>query len=417
MHILIDSMTCNPHQGSNAEAGFGFTVQALKRNTVYVISHRELFLEGGNPLCGREGDNLVLSLVSPGIMRRFGRQTDYLSQCYFYAKRILKKYPVDIIHTVEPTQYRMIRPLAYIGSVPFVLGPLNGGHAYPPQRFLDDLSQRYASICAGAAPRRRGLGRIADWVNNQIIHGVVARHAADFAFQKARRIIIGTMNCLTVIAPRHHAKCVHVPCFGIDVDTFRPALQPTCNKEPVILYAGRITEWKGLDLLLRACAKAKGMPLRVRVAGSGAGNPDDEAFEQYCRNLTVTLGMGEQVEFLGHVPRQNLAEHYRRCDMFCLPSLWEPFGLVYLEAMASGVPVIGMASGGPAEILKPDFGYAIAPRRLEQFIDDLAEVIKDLAGDAEKRRSMGRCARHHIMTYYSWDVVGMNMQRVYENAR
>ncbi len=154
----------------------------------------------------------------------------------------------------------------------------------------------------------------------------------------------------------------------------------------------------------------------LKVAGSGQGDVNDERFERYCRDLAHKLGIAGQVEFCGHVSRIRLLELYQECDVFCLTSLWEPFGLVYLEAMACGKPVVAMASGGPREIVKPEFGFAVEPRRLSQFVDDLAHVLRELIADEEKRTRMGNAARRHVLENYTWDVVGEKMQRVYEEA-
>jgi glycosyltransferase involved in cell wall biosynthesis len=417
MNILIDSLTCNPHEGSNAEAGFGFVSQAILRNNVVLLSHRDLFNIGGNPLINDTSGRLRLQLISPGLFSKFGRQTDYLSQCYFQARSVMRRFPVDLIHTVEPTQYRLTRPLAFIKEKSFILGPLNGGHAYPPVSFLDDLQGRGDDVHTAHHPSRLSLRRLAGWFNNQIVHGAVAQQMTDYAFNNARRIVIGTENCLSVIASRHHKKCARVPCFGIDVEKFSPGKTGGTSSVPVILYAGRITAFKGLDILIRAVKQiSASTPLILEVAGSGAGDPADEAFERYCRELVKKLNLNEVVLFSGHVPRSRLVDAYRRCDIFCLVSLWEPLGLVYLEAMACGKPIVAMATGGPAEIIKPDFGISIKPVRLQQFIDDLANVLKQLAGDRAARDRMGTNARKHILENYTWDCVGQKMQRVYEDS-
>ncbi|MBD3391298.1 MAG: glycosyltransferase [Chitinivibrionales bacterium] len=415
MNLLVDSVTCNPHVGSNAEAGFGFASQALRRHNVVLLSHRDLFLQGGNPLAFDQSGHLRLELLRPSILGKLGRQTDYILRCYFHAKRIVDHGAIDIIHTVTPQQYRMTRPLAHIRTVPFVLGPLNGGDAYPPGEFLEDLGSR--PIPQGEdAIRRRGLGGLADRFNQALVHGGIAQASTNAAFARAARIAIGADNCLNNIPGEHHAKCMRVPCLGIDTSTFTPR-EGGPNESPVILYAGRISAWKGLDLLLQAFASAsRSRPAVLKVAGSGQGDPADERFERYCRDFARNLGIADRVDFCGHVPRTKLVEMYQECDVFCLTSLWEPFGLVYLEAMACGKPVVAMASGGPAEIVKPEFGFAVEPRRLRQFIDDLSQVIAELVDDGARRAHMGENARRHVLEHYTWDAVGEKMQAVYESA-
>jgi glycosyltransferase involved in cell wall biosynthesis len=416
LNILIDSLNCNPHMGSNAESGYGFTCQAVKRNRVFLLSHRELFSDGGNPLSESGANALSLHLLEPGMFAKLGRQSDYLLRSYFLARKVLRNNRIDIIHTIEPNQYRLVRPLSFIKGVPFILGPLNGGDAYPPAEFLADLKDRDFSkrSCGG---RNRGLLRLAaDAVNNQIVHGAVAGAATLLAFRTAKRIIIGTDNCLNNIPRAFHAKCLKIPCFGVDTELFSPA-DHSENPDPVILYAGRISPWKGLDLLIKAFAGvAHRCQVVLRVAGTGGGDAADEKFETYCRQLVCELKLEERVFFLGQIARTALVEEYRHCDMFCMTSLWEPFGMVYIEAMACGKPVIAMSSGGPAEIIKPDFGFAVKPERLNSFLAEVGERIAELSLSREKRQSMGMAARRHVLENYTWDTIGLKMQKVYEEA-
>jgi glycosyltransferase involved in cell wall biosynthesis len=414
--ILIDSLNCNPSPGSNAESGYGFVREALKHHRVILLTHGELFDRRPNPLAENPPSNLEIIRIQPGPLRKLGRQADYLSQCYFHARKILCSRPVDIVHTVEPNQYRLTRPLSLLKKLPFVLGPLNGGDAYPPQSFLRDIAGRYRAIFAGGRPPvRRGAAWIADRINTSLVHGALARASTAQAFARADRIVIGTHNCLNNIPRHHHGKCTQVPCFGIDTSFFSPRLGRGAKRPPpVIGYVGRISESKGLDFLLAAVgAMRSDTPVILKIAGTGAGNPADEAFERYCRQRVAELGIESSVSFLGQVPRSSLPDFYRNCDLFCLPSLWEPLGMVYLEAMACGCPVVAMNSGGPRELIAPPAGVLVDPRTHTQFVADLALALRDLIADANKRRAMGAAARDYVIENYTWGVVGEKMARVY----
>ncbi|MBN1130870.1 MAG: glycosyltransferase family 4 protein, partial [Chitinispirillaceae bacterium] len=91
--------------------------------------------------------------------------------------------------------------------------------------------------------------------------------------------------------------------------------------------------------------------------------------------------------------------------------------VVYLEAIASGLPIIGLATGGTPDLIRDtSFGYAIQPGSLPQCIDDMAHVLADLVDNPEKRRRMGRAAREHLEHYYTWDAVGDRMEKIYQEA-
>lgn len=414
MNILIDSLNCNPTAGSNAESGYGFVAQALVRHQVSLFTHRDLFRAGRNELAENPPGNLRVEEITPGLCSKFGKQTDYLMQVLPRARRFVARNPVDIVHTVEPNQYRLLRPLAFLKK-PFVLGPLNGGDAYPPASFLSELGGVRDGSFGSGFKRRPWKQSVAHAVNHQIVHGVIASLGTRYVFKKAHRIVIGTDNCLANIPPCHHSKCRRVPCFGIDTTVFSPDHREADNRS--VLYVGRITPFKGLDLLLHAFAKCSNKAIVLDIVGSSAGNAEDERFEEYCRRLAEELGIGGRVRFHGQVARNDLVSFYRRAGVFCLPSLWEPMGMVYLEAMACGVPVVGLCAGGPAEIIRDEFGVLAQPRTLSSCIQDIARSLDGLMGNEQRRREMGLSARAEIEQRYTWERVGKKMNEVYEEIR
>lgn len=414
MNLLIDSLNCNPLTGSNAESGFGFLGEALKRHRVTLLTHADLFFPAGRPFAEAHAERLTVRAIRPGPFRRLGRQADYLARCYFHGRTLIRGGRIDLVHTVEPNQWLFPRPLCFLGA-PFVLGPLHGGPAYPSAAFMADLARRYP----GGRPRPRPrslLQRLAHAVNESLAYGRTASILAGQAFRRARRIVIGTDNCLRAIPGRYHAKCRRLRSIGLDADRFRPGARPS-NPAPVVLFVGRITEVKGLDFLIRAVARAlQKRDLRLVVAGTGRGDLSDEAHESHCRELARSLSLEGRVDFLGAVPRERLPDLYRSADLFCLPSLWETYGLVYLEAMACGLPVVGIDAGGPSEILKDAFAVKIRPDGVEGLVRDLADVLVALASDAPRRAAMGERGRLEIETEYRWDVLGPGMERIYEES-
>ncbi|MFH1760293.1 MAG: glycosyltransferase family 4 protein [bacterium] len=236
------------------------------------------------------------------------------------------------------------------------------------------------------------------------------------AFRKAARMVIGTKNCLNNIPKKYHSKCRFIPVAGIDCGLF-PQKTNIANKIITILYAGTITDVKGLDLLIRALNKIKKFcDFKLNIAGSPTKSADDKAFYTYCVDLTEKLSLSQQVSFLGQISKQEMLKQMRNCDIFCLPSLWEAFGVVIIEAMACSKPVIVVHSGGPAEIVNEEFGIKIPCLRLDQFIDSLGQALLDLIKNPEKRMQMGSKARECAEKDFSWTVLGRKMQVVYEEC-
>lgn len=140
-----------------------------------------------------------------------------------------------------------------------------------------------------------------------------------------------------------------------------------------LLYAGRLSGLKGVDTAIRATARLPGA--RLRVVGEGDAAP--------FRALADELGCAERVEFTGPCPPRRMAGAYARADVVLFPSRWEePFGLVPLEAMACGTPVVASGTGGSAEYLRDGANALVVGAE-----DDAgwATAITRLAGDAALR--------------------------------
>ena len=156
---------------------------------------------------------------------------------------------------------------------------------------------------------------------------------------------------------------------------------PTRGSE--ILFVGQLIRGKGCDLLLRALTKTATV-LPVRILGDGNARQQLEA-------LAGRLGISERVRFSGWVDNARLGDFYRRSRLVVMPGRWpEPFGLVGLEAMACGRPVVAFDVGGVRDWLEPDrTGLLVA----EQDVDSLASAIDRLCTDDALAERLGRAAR------------------------
>lgn len=174
------------------------------------------------------------------------------------------------------------------------------------------------------------------------------------------------------------------------------------------LFVGRIDpEQKGLETLVRAIALLPRSPLlRIRIVGEDWGGTES------LRSLAQRLGVEDRVTIVGRLDRTALLREYTGADFLVLPSLFEPFGIVLLEAMAAGLPVVASRVGGIPEIvddgrtgLLVDAGNPVA----------LAEGLAALCQDENLRRSMGREARQRV-TSYGWDSIVPRVLSVYAEA-
>ena len=181
---------------------------------------------------------------------------------------------------------------------------------------------------------------------------------------------------------------VRVVPAGIDTSRFTPA-PPTSNPRPVILVPGRINdELKGFKTVFEACQrlKSEGYDFEVRITA---------AFE---------MGFAEDwIRNLGWVPQDRVPELYRDADIVIIPSLWiEPFGITTLEAMASGLPVVGSRIGGIAEtIVDGVTGLHFEAGNADQ----LTDALRKLLDSPQLRQNLGEAGRRRAEEVYDWDRV------------
>ncbi len=160
---------------------------------------------------------------------------------------------------------------------------------------------------------------------------------------------------------------------------------------PAILTVAHLYPRKNLGTLLQAYAQLRdrGVPFRGWLVGEG---PCRTAWER----LRDTLGLRAQVEFFGTISRRELLDRYRRAALFCLPSRQEGFGIVFLEAMASGKPIVAARRAAVPEVVtEGEIGHLVDPEDPE----GLAEVLAQLLGDRERRVAMGSAGRHRVERY------------------
>jgi glycosyltransferase involved in cell wall biosynthesis len=159
---------------------------------------------------------------------------------------------------------------------------------------------------------------------------------------------------------------------GVDTKRFYPREEqhPTVNEaKTTLLYVGRLGARKGLDLVFRALARVDDEDVEFLIAGTGR---HEETLRKLARELEIT----NQVRFLGYVADEELPVLYSSADVFVLPSKYEGFGLVLLEAIACGTPVIGADAGGIPTAVENDETGLIVPRTVENFIEAI-ELMAD----------------------------------------
>jgi phosphatidylinositol alpha-mannosyltransferase len=200
---------------------------------------------------------------------------------------------------------------------------------------------------------------------------------------------------------RHFPGPVEVLANGVDLDRFRPRMPRGEEGVPTILFVGRLDPRKGLPDLIDACARLD-VPFRLVVVGDG---PLRARMERKAHRA-----LDGRVEFVGRVEQDELPGYYAASDVFCTPARsGESFGLVLLEAMATGIPIVATSLPGYRTVLTPEReGILVEPRDP----DTMAFGLRRLLLDPRLRAKMGA---HGVETArrYGWDGIVERLEQVY----
>lgn len=181
---------------------------------------------------------------------------------------------------------------------------------------------------------------------------------------------------------------------------------------PVVVSASRLFPWKGQELLLDALARvhAAGHPFHLLVVGEDdpRATPGGGSHRATLEQRVAALGLDDVVTFTGF--RDDVQELMRAADVFAMPSFAEPFGVVYLEAMATGLPVVSLDTGGTPEVVEHGSTGLLSPRG---DVDALAANLVRLLTDEALRRAMGAAGRRRLEERFTPGHLAADLERLY----
>jgi D-inositol-3-phosphate glycosyltransferase len=280
--------------------------------------------------------------------------------------------------------------------------------------------------------------------NIQVIHnyhslGVIKYQAVDRPLIAQTRIdierqILEEADCIVATSPQEQEYLRSlvsqkgyievIPC-GTDTSNFRVMSRPEARarlgfgaEDQVILYVGRFDPRKGIETLVRAFAKLKeqaaGCPaaphLRLVIVGGSEPGQADGLERSRLEKIVDDLGIADQTIFAGRIGHDALPAYYTAADVCVIPSHYEPFGLVAIEAMACGTPVVASDVGGLKFTVVPEETGLLVPPQNE---DAFAEAIDRILTDAVWARKLRRQATVRVQENFSWTGVAIQLSDLY----
>lgn len=317
---------------------------------------------------------------------------------------------------------RRLPALFRVGNAPFLPGLLGLRdydiiHLHHPFIFGSEM--------VWAVSRLRGIPYVLTHHNDLIGDGLRRYLFDGYSALWARRVFRGASK-FAVVSKDHAAHCRLSPLFrerwddvveipnGVDTNLFRPDLDGSpvrrrhglSEAAKVILFVGALDQahhYRRVDLLLQAMASLEGEDVKLLVAGDGDTRSHYEA-------IAAELGLAERAVFLGGIDHSALPRIYAAADLVVLPSqLQESFGLVLIEAMACGKPVVASNLPGVRSVVSDGRdGLLVRPGD----VDELVAKLQMLLDNHTRRREMGEQGRKKVEQRYSWPQVVVQLEAI-----
>ncbi|MEC4815281.1 MAG: glycosyltransferase [Scytonema sp. PMC 1069.18] len=390
--VLISAYACRPGMGSEPGVGWNIVRQLVKYCDVWVLSREdnrptiEAQLEK-NPISNL---HFVFCDLHPCLKwwnyKNKGVQIHYyLWQiiAYFTGRKLHKEVGFDLVHHVTYVKYWSPSFLSLL-PIPFIWGPVGGGES-APKAFWRNFSLR-GKIYEILRDLARSLGELDPFLR------ITARKSA---------ICWATTEDTAKRLQRLGAKNVQVYSqLGLSDSEISYLTQEATNQDSATRFIsiGRLLHWKGFDLGLRAFSQAN-LPSDAEYWIIGDGSE-----LQRLQVLAQQLGIAHQVKFWRNLPRNEVLEKLRMCMALVHPSLHESGGMVCLEALAVGLPVLCLNLGGPSILVTEQTGEKIFPDSPEQAVRDLSQAMARIAWDTNLRSQMGQAAQKRAREIYSWEI-------------
>lgn len=404
LKVLVGAYACEPNKGSEPGVGWNWAKQIAKFAEVWVITranNREVIEE---ELKKNPEPNLHFVYVDLPRWLRFWKKGQRGVHLYYYlwqfalffkARKLAKEIKFDIAHHITFVNDWIFSGLSLL-NIPFLWGPI-GSHPPIPLKFLLGKGIKVLEII------RRVVQTLFRYLDSLLL----------FTTMKSKKIIFISKD----IVARYPFRLLSDDKFFVqtangiikrEVESYK---FKHSNNNLKIIAVGRLIYFKGFHLAILAFSKIHSKikaNAELLIVGMGM----DKAL---LNNLVIKHNIQNKVRFIGNIPRMLVLKKLSESDIFLFPS-FEGGGMVVLEAMACGLPVVCLDYGGPGEVVTDECGIKVKPITFEQTVNDLAEALLKLARDPELRRKMGEAGRRRVMEYYTWEKKGEFIKKVYEEV-
>ncbi|MET1132220.1 MAG: glycosyltransferase [Aeromicrobium sp.] len=396
MRLLLVVSTAHPESVGEAWIAHQWIRRLAERHDVTVLCYRQ---RAGLPLTGTVEGARIIEWDEPPLIGRHERFKAMLNPGYYpfawRARRWIRRALArgerfDLAHQITPVSLRFASPLRDAG-IPYVIGPVGGSLESPPA-FADQ---------EGGAPWFTGLRRLdrfrlrhspalrASFANASLVVGI-----ADYVREQLGDIAVRAFTTMS----------------DTGIEVLPPAAPGSDRTEGVrLLYVGRVIRTKGVRDAVRALHLLPRGTAILDVVGDGY----DRAA---CEALATELGIADLVHFHGRVPHEAVDDFYTAADVFVFPSYREAGGIVVVEALSHGLPVVVCDRGGPSSTVTDACGIRVPVIDPDQLARDLADALGRLCADPALRARLAAGARERSAEVSLWDNRIEHMESLYRHV-
>lgn len=405
LKVLVSAYACEPDVGSEPGVGWKIVREIARGHEVWVItrSNNRLLIE--RELARDPAPGLHFRYFDLPAWARWWKRGQRGVQLYYYlwqigvyfvARRLCREVGFDVTQHATFVKYWSPSLLALL-PVPFVWGPVGGGES-APRAFWRDFGLRgkaYESLRDLA----RWTGEHDPLVRLSARRSTLALATTEQTAARLRALGAGEVRLLSQLGASK-GELERLGRLGGHAPDANPVR---------FISIGRLLHWKGFHLGLRAFARMDLPDTEYWIVGNG---PE----ERRLRALAEGLGVADRVEFLGNLSREEVFRRLGECAVLVHPSLHDSGGMVCLEALGSGRPVVCLDLGGPAVQVTAETGFKAPARDPERAVEGLAEAMSTLARRHDERKRMGVAARRRVEEHFSWQHRGEQIRGYLEEA-
>jgi glycosyltransferase involved in cell wall biosynthesis len=336
-----------------------------------------------------------------------------------YTSQYKPKLPTEEI--IDGIKVRRVKTLVNIFSTPLIPklrqelinNPCDVVHAHIPPPFVEFFSARARNKTKIPLVLTYHCDLELPNFLNKFVSGFYRRTFGHYSLLFTDKIVVTSKTYAATSRSVWHFAPVVIPN-AIDTKKFNPTVDPSViikrhnlEGKKVVLYVGRIKFHKGIEYFTSA---AKFMDKNTKFLIVGTGD-----YEQVIENYIKDLNLTDRVIMVGKVPNAELPNYYAACDVFVLPSLTrlEAFGIVGLEAMATGKPVIVSDIPGVREVITNGReGYLTPPMEIPKMV----KRIQKLLSEPKLRKKMGDYGRKKVVKYFEISKIVDSLEKVYKNV-